>query len=261
MQPDREFTVDSLKVRIFGDRDRMGRACAAEATVQIRAIIARQGSANLIFASAPSQLEMLAGLMAEPDIDWLHVRAFHMDEYMNLPWDAPQSFGHYLRTRFFTRLPFGEVFYIDGCAPDAQAECDRYAALLRRHPVDICFLGIGENGHIAFNDPHIADFNDPKLVKTLTDLDPTARAQQVHDGWFARLDDVPSAAYTLTVPALVAAPLVYACVPGSTKAAIVKRTIEGPIGPDCPGTAIRRHPAAQLYLDAASAALLDLSRF
>lgn len=253
-----EFSRDRLKVRIFPDRNQMGRACAAEAAAALRRTIADKGSANVIFASAPSQLELLNGLIAETGVEWGKVRALHMDEYIGLPADAPQSFGNYLRTRLFTRLPFAEVFYLDGNAPDVEAECRRYSAVLRQHPVDITFLGIGENGHIAFNDPSIADFNDPKLVKMLPELDAVGRLQQVHDGWFASLDQVPYSALTLTVPALVAARYVYACVPGKTKQQIVRRTLQGPIGEDCPGTVIRLHPAAELYLDADSAELLDI---
>jgi glucosamine-6-phosphate deaminase len=200
---------------------------------------------------------MLAGLRAEAGIDWSRVYAFIMDEYVGLPADAPQSFGSYLKTRFFSKLPFRQVFYIDGDNLNLAAECERYAALLREHPTDITFAGIGENGHLAFNDPHIADFNDPLLVKVNQAMDPTCRQQQVTDGWFERLDLVPHQAITVTIPALIAAQYVFAIVPGVTKQKIVKRCLEEPISTDCPGSILRRHMAAQLYLDADSAALLD----
>jgi len=256
----RQFFVDNLDVRVYPTRDLMGKACAMEAGEKIRQRLAEKETVNIIFASAPSQLEALDALRAEEGIDWGRVNAFHMDEYIGMPSDAPQSFGNYLRIRFFTRLPFRRVFYMDGMAPDVALECERYAGLLREHPTDITFLGIGENGHIAFNDPHIADFDDPWLVKVNPDLDPVCRQQQVTDGWFKSLDDVPRRAITISVPALVAARDVYAIVPGMTKQQIVKRCLEGRLGVECPGTVIRRHKAAQLYLDADAAALLDLDK-
>lgn len=253
------FMVDRLEVYIYPDRVRMGLACAAAAGEKLRQVLADKGTASIIFASAPSQLEVLAGLSNEEGIDWNKVTAFHMDEYIGLPGDAPQSFGNYLRTRFFNSLPFKHVFYMNGNPVDINAECERYADLLRQYPVDISFLGIGENGHIAFNDPHIADFNDPLLVKLNDNLDQLCRQQQVNDGWFSSVEDVPDQAITITIPGLLAAKYVYTIVPGKTKQAIIKRCLEGPVGLDCPGTVIRLHPASQLYLDADSAGLLDLN--
>ena len=180
-----------------------------------------------------------------------------MDEYVGLPANAPQSFGNYLRTRFFSKLPFKQVYYIDGNAQDIAGECERYEALLYQHPVDISFLGIGENGHLAFNDPEIADFHDPLLVKLNVNLDAICRQQQVTDGWFRSLADVPDQAITITLPALVAARYVYAVVPGRTKQKIVRECLEGPVGTKCPATILRQHDTAQLYLDADSAALVD----
>ena len=258
MENMRRFLVDKLEVRVLPTRDEMGKACAVEAGKVLRQLMAKQDEVSIIFASAPSQLEMLASLRAEAGIDWRRVNAFHMDEYVGLPADAPQSFGHYLRTRFFTKLPFRQVFYMDGNAPDLARECERYAALLRTHPVDISFLGIGENGHLAFNDPYMADFNDPLLVRVNEKLDAVCRQQQVTDGWFKGLADVPSQAITITLPALMAAPYAYAVVPGPTKQKIVKQCLEGPVGVECPSTILRQHAAAQLYLDADSATLLQV---
>ena len=260
MEPSRRLFVDRLEVRIFSTRDEMGKACAMEAGKALREILARQAEASIIFASAPSQLEMLAALREETGIDWGRVNAFHMDEYIGLPADAPQSFGNYLRTRFFTKLPFRNVYYMDGNAPDPEAECERYADLLRTHPVDISFVGIGENGHLAFNDPYMADFNDTHLVRVNGNLDDVCRQQQVTDGWFKSLEDVPDQAITITLPALVAAKYVYAVVPGPTKQKIVKQCLEGEIGTECPATILRQRECAQLYLDVDSAAMLDLTR-
>jgi glucosamine-6-phosphate deaminase len=257
---DMQFTVDKLIVHILPTRDLMGRACAVEAGKTLRSLLATKPFVNIIFASAPSQLEALDALRMEAGIEWNRVNAFHMDEYIGMPSDAPQSFGNYLRERFFTKLSFCQVFYMDGNAPDVLAECERYSLLLREYPVDVAFVGIGENGHLAFNDPYIADFEDPLLVKVNENLDAECRQQQVTDGWFKSLADVPNKAITITIPGLVAARDIFAIVPGKTKQKIVKRCLEDPIGVDCPGTILRSHDSAKLYLDADSAAILDLKR-
>jgi glucosamine-6-phosphate deaminase len=257
MEGIRQFFVDKFDVRVYPTRKEMGTACAVEAGNVIRQLLAEKEDVNIIFASAPSQLEVLEGLLNEKGIAWERVNAFHMDEYVGLPADAPQGFGNYLKVRFFSKLPFGHVFYMNGNAPDLHRECERYAALLREHPVDIAFLGIGENGHLAFNDPHIADFNDPLLVKLNENLDPVCRQQQVTDGLFKSLTDVPHHAITITMSGLMAAKYAYAIVPGATKQHVVKQCLEGPISTECPGSILRQHERAQLYLDSASAALLD----
>ena len=257
MEGIRQFFVDKLDVRIYPTREEMGLACAVEAGNILRQLLAEQETVSTIFASAPSQLEMLAGLRVQEGIDWDRVYAFHMDEYVGLPVDAPQNFGNYIKVRFFSKVKFKQIFYMNGNAPDLDAECERYSKLLREHPVDISFLGIGENGHLAFNDPSIADFNDPYLVKLNKNMDAVCRQQQVTDGWFKRLDDVPHQAITITLSGLMNAKYVFAIVPGATKQRIVKRCLEGPINSECPGTIIRQHEASQLYLDADSAALLD----
>ena len=251
-----EFARDSLKVRILPDRAALGKAAARAVAPRIRALQEERKLLNLVFASAPSQDETLEALLLQPGIDWARINAFHMDEYIGLPADAPQSFGQYIRTRFFSKLGFREVFYIDGNAPDANAECERYARLLREHPTDIALLGIGENGHLAFNDPGIADFEDPLLVKVNQNLDGTCRKQQVNDGHFRTLTEVPASAITLTIPALFSARSIFVLVPGRSKREIVRRTLEGPVDVACPATILRRHPDACLYLDRDSAGLL-----
>lgn len=260
MEVERRFAIDKLNVSIFTTRELMGKACAEEAGEIIRRLLVEKEYVNIIFASAPSQLEMLNALMSEGGIDWGRVNAFHMDEYIGIPFDAPQSFGNYLRIHLFTKLPFRQVFYIDGNAPDIDEECERYSELLRNNPPDITFLGIGENGHIAFNDPHIADFDDPLLVKVNDNLDSVCRQQQVTDGWFTSVDEVPSRAITLSLTGLMAAPYIFTTVPGSTKQKIIKQCLEGPICVECPGTVIRMHKGSRLFLDADSAALLDLDK-
>ena len=198
----------------------------------------------------------LGVLAYDREIPWERVHAFHMDEYIGLPADAPQGFGNFLREHIFGIAPFASVNYIDISATDADAECARYASILGESPIDIVVMGIGENGHIAFNDPPVADFCDAAAVKPVT-LDEVCRQQQVNDGCFASLSDVPKTAITLTVPTLFAGGALFCIVPAKTKAVAVKNTLSGEIGEWCPATVLRRHEDAVLYLDADSGALLE----
>ena len=250
----KSFKVDKLLVKIYDSRQEMGEAAAAEAAAHLRALLSAQKKVRAIFAAAPSQNEFLEALCKEPGIDWTRVIALHMDEYVGLPADAPQGFGNFLRRAIFDKLPFGKVEYI-GSEGNPEELMARYDAILADGKVDVVFMGIGENGHIAFNDPHVADFNDPSRIKKV-DLDLKCRNQQVHDGCFARLEDVPEYALTLTVPALFAADRLFCVVPAPTKADAVKATVEGPIGEKCPATVMRLHKDATLYLDPDSAAKL-----
>lgn len=251
----KEVTKDKLLFKVFDTRAESGACAAAEGAQVIRKLLAEKEMVNIIFAAAPSQNDTLAALQKEEGIDWTRVRAFHMDEYVGFGKEHPQSFGKYLFDHVFGKLPFGEVHYVQGDAADPEQECERYAQLLTEYPTDLVFLGIGENAHIAFNDPWIADLNDPKLVK-LVPLDEVCRLQQVHDGCFPTLDDVPTHAFTLTVPALVKAAHLICTVPCETKAEAVRRTATMPVSADTPATAMRMHPHAVMYCDAASGALL-----
>lgn len=246
---------DLLKVQIYDSRARMGAAAAEDIKACLLSLLQEKEKVNVIFAAAPSQNEVLASLVADKEIPWERVRAFHMDEYIGLAADAPQAFGNFLREHIFGLVEMASVHYIDATAPDAEAECARYTGILREYPVDVVVMGIGENGHIAFNDPPVADFCDPCLVKPVA-LDEVCRNQQVHDGCFASLDDVPKTAITLTVPALLAGKHLFCIVPAATKAEAVRATLQGEIGEHCPATALRRHASAVLYLDADSSALL-----
>lgn len=247
--------VSRPQVLIYPDRAAMGAAAAEAGAEALRRAIAARGAASVVFASAPSQAEFLDGLGAASGIDWSRVTAFHLDEYIGLAADAPQAFGQFLRDRLFDRVRPGTVHYLDGNAASAEAECARYAALLAARPLDVAFIGIGENGHIAFNDPHVADFQDPAVVKVV-DLDARSREQQVHDGCFERLEAVPHAALTMTLPAILVAPRILCMVPGPTKAEAVRATLRGPITTECPASALRNHSDATLFLDERSAALL-----
>lgn len=246
---------DLLTYKIYPTREEMGKAAAAEAAEAIRTLLARKGEINMIFAAAPSQNEFLAALTADKSIDFTKINAFHMDEYIGLPADAPQGFANFLRRSLFDKVPFKSVNTIDCTAPDPEKECERYAALLKEYPCDIVCMGIGENGHIAFNDPHDADFHDPKTVKVVS-LDEVCRQQQVNDGCFKNIDEVPKYALSLTIPTLVAPEYIFCVVPAKTKANAVKNTLTGPISEACPATILRRHRNAVLYLDMDSAALV-----
>ena len=243
-----------MSVNIYDTRKNMGAAAAADIAACIKELLGRKSEIYMIFAAAPSQNEMLEALIADKEIEWNRVHALHMDEYVNLPSDAPQGFGNFLRRAIFDRVPFASVNLI-GTDADSEATCRRYDALLAANKVDIVCMGIGENGHIAFNDPHVADFNDPRRIKKV-DLDQKCRQQQVNDGCFASLDQVPTHALTLTVPTLYNVENIFCVVPAATKAEAVKNTVSGPVAESCPASILRRHGKAILYTDADSAALL-----
>lgn len=239
---------DNLVVEIYDTRAKMGSAAGKKAAETIKKCLAEKEEVNVIFAAAPSQNEMLATLINENGIEWNRVNAFHMDEYIGLLADAPQGFGNFLRERIFEKLSFKSVNYIDCTAKYIDTECDRYSALLKQKPVDIVLLGIGENGHIAFNDPHVADFNDIKNVKAVK-LDDVCRKQQVNDGCFDNIESVPEYAITLTIPALTSAKYMICTVPAITKAWAVGQTVNREIGEACPATIMRRHDNAIMYCD------------
>lgn len=254
----KEFYKDKLRVLVASDREAMGNAAAAEIRAEILTLLSQKDRVRMIFAAAPSQNEVLAHLTAYTDIDWSRIDGFHMDEYVGLPEAlADRRFGTYLKEHIFGKVPFGSVQLIDATAADQEAECARYARLLAEKPVDIVVMGIGENGHIAFNDPPVADFQDPKLVK-IVKLDEKCRNQQVHDGCFSALELVPTHAITLTCPALTAGAKMFCVVPGLTKAWAVQQTLEGEIGEHCPASVLRRCSGAALYLDRDSAKELTL---
>ncbi|MBE6655464.1 MAG: glucosamine-6-phosphate deaminase [Ruminococcaceae bacterium] len=248
---------DLLTVNAYDTRKEMGDAAAKDIKAAILSLLEQKKELRMIFAAAPSQNEVLAALAYDKEIPWERVNAFHMDEYIGLSADAPQGFGNFLREHIFGIAPFKSVSYIDVSAKDAEAECRRYASLLAEAPIDIVVMGIGENGHIAFNDPPVADFNDPFAVKPVA-LDEVCRNQQVNDGCFAKLDDVPKTAITLTVPTLFHGGKLFCIVPAPTKANAVKETLTGAIDEHCPASILRRHADAVLYLDGDSSSLLEL---
>lgn len=251
-----QLQKDKLKIKIFPTREEMGRAAAADASVLIRKLQEEKDHLNLVFAAAPSQNEFLKALSEDDTIDFSRITAYHMDEYIGLPADAPQGFGNFLKRHIFGLCPFASVNYINGEAPDPEKECERYSQLLKAVHIDMVLMGIGENGHIAFNDPSVADFQDPKMVKVVT-LEQVCRQQQVNDGCFEKLEQVPKKAITLTVPTLMDADYHFCIVPSGLKANAVRDAVEGPIAETCPASILRKAPNACLYLDADSAGLLQ----
>ena len=251
----RTLKKDELTVRVFDTRANMGVVAAAEATEWIKAALAEKEEVNIIFAAAPSQNDFLAELVKQ-DIDWTRINAFHMDEYIGLAEDAPQGFANFLRRAIFDLVPFKNVYCFNGQNPDPKEECKRYTDLLIKYPVDIIFMGIGENGPIAFNDPGVAKFDDPEIVK-IAKLDEVCRNQQVNDGCFASIDLVPTHAYTLTVPIMMSAPKMMLVVPTALKAKAIHDTVLGPVDEMVPASIVRNHKGgAVLYTDEAGASLI-----
>lgn len=251
------FYKEKLQVNIFETREEMGRYAAKEVVSKIRELLEGKNEINIVFAAAPSQEELIECLVKNPTIQWNRINAFHMDEYIGLEKDASQSFGNHLKKRLFSKVPLKSIYYINSQINDVEAECERYSQLLRLFPADIVCLGIGENGHLAFNDPHVADFNDSRLVKVVG-LELVSRQQQVNDGCFSRLHMVPDKAITLTIPALMRAPWIFCLAPASTKAQAVYRTLNNGINEKCPASILRTKENAKLYIDEKSASLLEV---
>ena len=244
-----------MKLYIAESRTEMGEVAARDIAAALRQCLLKKAHVRMVLAAAPSQSAMLAALRHEQDVDWRRVTAFHMDEYVDLPENAPQRFGTWLSREFFNHLPLANVYLIEP-APDPDVACVAYSRLLAEDSIDVVLLGIGTNGHLAFNDPP-ADLNDPQPVKVVQ-LDRMCREQQVLDGCFATFEEVPRRAITLTIPTLLAGHELFCCVPGSHKSAAVKAMMESPITGACPATALRTHPQCTVYLDRESSHLTTL---
>jgi glucosamine-6-phosphate deaminase len=247
--------VDSLEVRVFATQADLAQAAAREAQAVLQEATTRAGGAAVIFAAANSQIQTLAALVALGNVDWRKVTMFHMDEYLGLDAEHPASFRRFLRERVEQRVRPKTFHCIEGEAMQPLAECERYARLLAAQPIDLCLLGIGENGHLAFNDPPVAEFADRYAVK-LVKLDEACRQQQVGEGHFPALADVPQYALTLTIPALCAARRMLCIAPERRKAQVVRDALRGPVSPECPASWLRRQAHCTLFLDAESASLL-----
>lgn len=246
-----------MNIQIFDDAAQLGVAAARQGAAAIRAAIADKGHANIIVATGASQFETLAALVAEPDIDWSVVTGFHLDEYLGISDEHPASFRRYLRERFVEQVPLKTFYYVDGSDPDPDAVCARLDELIAQHPIDVAFVGIGENGHLAFNDPP-ADFETckPYLV---VNLDEACRKQQAGEGWFATLEDVPTRAISMSCQQIMRTKTIICSVPDERKAIAVRNSAEGPVTPEVPASILQNHADASLFLDQASASELTAS--
>ncbi len=245
------FFKDRLEIKVYKSRAELGSSVSGEAAEYMRMLLETKEEINVVFASAPSQNEFLSSLLKE-QIEWKKVNAFHMDEYIGLPADSPQGFGNFLKTKIFDSVPLKKIFYLHETGTDPENICIQYSKLLKEHPVDIVFMGIGENAHIAFNDPHVALFNDPEMVKIVS-LDSTCRNQQVNDGFFKTIDDVPTHAVTMTIPALLNSKRIFCIVPAPSKANAIKAVVKEEISENNPASILRTHKWATLYCDKDSA--------
>jgi len=249
-----EFKKDKIEVKIFENKDELGKASAISVAEKLNEAITEKGFANLILATGASQFQFLEHLQQQ-HIDWKKITVFHLDEYYGMPVTHPASFRKYLKERILDKVQPKQVYYLEGDAADIEAVVARYEALLKDHPVDVACIGIGENGHIAFNDPPVADFNDPKLVKVV-ELDEACRRQQLGEGWFPTFDDVPTHALSLTIPAIMNCKHINCVVPDERKAEAVYNTLNAAISTACPATILRTHSDTVLYLDKGSASKL-----
>jgi glucosamine-6-phosphate deaminase len=254
-EPIRSTQVDRLPVRVYESEAAMGRAAAADMAALLRDAIAARGAANLILATGNSQLAFLRALRVDDGVDWTKVRVFHMDEYVGIDPDHRASFPRFLREHFLGHVGGATFFPMAGDPDRVEETCRAYEADLRDHPADAVALGFGENGHLAFNDPPYADFDDPVWVKPVR-LDEVSRKQQHGEGHFDTLDEVPTHAITLTVPALLAAKRVLCIVPEARKADAVHACLREPVSEERPGSVLRTVPHATLYLDPDAAARL-----
>ena len=242
-----------MKISIFKTKEEMGRKAATDGADFIRQAIKQRGSANIILATGASQFEMLAALVKE-DVEWSKVTGFHLDEYIGLPETHPASFRKYLKERFAEKVAINAFHFINGENKPA-TECQRVGKIIKAHPIDVAFVGIGENGHLAFNDPP-ADFetDEPYII---VKLDEACRGQQLGEGWFKTLDEVPNQALSMSIQQILKSKVIICTVPDSRKASAVKKTIEGEVSPDVPASILQQHPQAMLYLDENAAALLN----
>ncbi len=251
IQPIKTFQKDKLHVKVFNQEEEMGQAAADFTATRLKKVLSEKGSANLILATGTSQFSFLQALK-EKDIDWKKITVFHLDEYIGISDQHPASFRRYLKERILDIVRPGKVYLVNGDAQNLEEEMMAYQNLLKENPVDIACIGIGENGHIAFNDPPVADFNDPLWVKAV-ELDEACRKQQMGEGWFPKMDDVPKMAVTLTITAIMNCKAISCVVPGKRKAEAVYNTLNADINEKCPATILRNHPDTTLFLDIMSA--------
>ena len=246
------FETDMLKIKIFEDDIIMGQAAGEYVSEVLKRSIKDKGEANIIIATGASQFTFYEALRTIQDIDWDKIIVFHLDEYVGMSDRHPASFRRYLKERILKYVNPKKTYFLNGDNENLEAEINRYETLLETAEIDLACIGIGENGHIAFNDPPIANFNDPHLVK-MVELDDACRRQQLGEGWFPALDDVPTHALSLTVPAIMKANTISCVVPDARKAEAVYNTVNSEISEECPATILRTHSDATLFLDINSA--------
>lgn len=249
------FNADSLPVRIYPSQAELSQDVARLTQAYLREVLAAKGSAAVILATGNSQIKFLEELIRIGGVDWSKITLFHMDEYLGISANHKASFRLYMRERVASRVKPRVFHYLEGDAMLPMDECDRYTNLLRAQPIDLCCLGVGENGHLAFNDPPVANFEDPRAVK-IAKLDHACRMQQVGEGHFSGLDAVPQYALTLTIPTLCSAKKMFCIAPEKRKAQAIKDALQGPIATSCPASFLRRQAHATLFLDSDSASLL-----
>lgn len=250
------FTIDKLNVAVYDEPVSMGKAAADFVAQKLNKAIVQNGVANLVLATGASQFSFLEAFKKRY-LDWQKITVFHLDEYKGISDQHPASFRKYLKERILDEVAPKKIYFLNGDAEDLEIEMKYYAAALKAHSIDVACIGIGENGHIAFNDPPVADFDDPKLVKLVT-LDDACRNQQLGEGWFPTFDDVPKQALTQTIPAIMRSKTISCVVPDTRKAQAVHDTLYNKVNTACPATILRTHPNATLFLDKASASKLQL---
>jgi glucosamine-6-phosphate deaminase len=250
----KEYTVDKLNINIYATSTSMGRSAASFVAGRLKTIIARKDKAHLLLATGASQFSFLQALQ-QIDLNWAKITTFHLDEYIGISPNHPASFRKYLHERIIDRVQPAGAYFLQGGAKDLQREIKRYERLLQSYPIDVACVGIGENGHLAFNDPSMADFDDPNLVN-IVELDDRSRQQQVDEGWFDSLEDVPNRALSLSIPAIMGSNVISCVVPDRRKAESVYNTLHQQIAPNCPASILRTHPDATLFLDRQSASEL-----
>ena len=251
---ERSFQIENLAVKTYGETKAMGEAAADYVAGKLRAAINKKGAANIILATGASQFSFLEALQTK-EIDWGKITVFHLDEYKGISEAHPASFRKYLKERILNRVAPKKIYFLNGDAPNLELEIKNYEEALQAHPIDIACIGIGENGHIAFNDPAVADFKDPKLVKVV-ELDEACRNQQLGEGWFPTFDDVPKEALTLTITAIMSCKAISCVVPDERKAQAVYNSLYGVISTNCPASILRTHPESVLFLDKGSASMI-----
>ena len=257
VKPVKSFQAESMKVNVYDNNILMGQAASDFVTEKLAAAIEQNGKANLILATGASQFQFIDAFKKEPAVDWSKITVFHMDEYKDMSDQHPASFRKYLRERILNEVKPAEVYYMKGDAENIDEELNRYENLLKNNPVDVACIGIGENGHIAFNDPPVADFNDPRLVKVV-ELDDACRRQQMGEGWFKTFEDVPTHALSLTIPAIMNCKAISCVVPDKRKADAIYKTLNNPVDTACPATILRTHPDTAVFLDPNSASKLTI---